>query len=890
MVPARRATHTNRGSGGPAVRTLTVACPSLARVTRRQKTRVVVTALALGLVIALVVGTALAVTAVRRPFPTTSGELSMPGLSGPVEVLRDEQGVPHIYADTASDLAMAQGFVHAQDRFFEMDLRRHITAGRLSELVGEAGLDADKVTRTLGWRQVAEQELPLLEPRTRRLLQAYADGVNAYIESHQSPSSMAFEYVVLGQQFGGYSVEEWTPVDSLAWFKAMAWDLKGNYADELTRARLASRMTMGQIQELYPALNLEERPAILSAEEWDPALNTAEPAPALSELGVALPDLARVEAAFEQVGEAMDAPPALIGRGDGIGSNSWVVTGSKSATGQPILANDPHMGVGIPSVFYQVGLHCRAVTASCPLDVAGFSFAGVPGVIIGHNSDVAWALTNLSADVTDFYLHRLRDETYLRDGDYLPLQTRTETISVAGGEDQTITIRSTEQGPLLSDVLTEVADAGSSAPVEGREVRERYAVALAWTGSDPGTVADAVIGMNAATSFGEFRTAAAKLDVPGQNLLYADVSGTIGYQTSGDIPIRAAAIEGSPPGYWPAPGWNSAYDWQGYVPFENLPWTSNPDKDYIVAANQAVTEAARPFLTNEFDHGYRSTRVRDLIEAGDALTAEDMRAIQLDSENTFAPALVNALLQVDTSDDPFTAEAQRLLVGWDFTTPADSSRAGAAAAYYNAVWRNLLALLFDDELPRDLWASGGDRDQAAVAELLRRPDSPWWDNKQTPGITEERDEILRQALRSARLELTRQLGKDPQRWDWGRLHTLSLEHPVLGGDSIPEPIRWLVNRGPHELPGGPAIVNANGWSANTGYEVDWAPAMRMVVDLRDLDASTWVNQSGQSGHTYHAHYDDQVSAWITNEQFPWPHSSDAVREAASQTLTLVPRN
>ena len=848
-------------------------------------------AVAIGVAIALVVGVALATSSVRRPYPTTEGELAIRGLSGPVEVLRDERGVPHIFADTADDLAMAQGFVHAQDRFFEMDLRRHVTSGRLAELVGEAGLESDRVVRTLGWRRVAEQELPLLEPRTRRLLQSYADGVNAYIDRHASPSTMAFEYVVLGQRFTGYTVDEWTAVDSLAWLKAMAWDLKGNYEGELTRARLAGRMTVGQILELYPPLDVEARPPILSAEEWDPASNgPADSRVALEDMGVDLADVDRVEQAYARVAEAMEAMPAAVGRGEAVGSNSWVVTGSRSSTGAPILANDPHLAVGIPSTFYQVGLHCRAVTSSCPFDVSGFSFSGVPGVVIGHNQQMAWGLTNLNADVTDFYLHRLRDDTYLRDGAYEPLETRTETIRVAGGEDVTITVRTAPQGPLLSDVLPAAGDAGANAPVQGREVRERYAVALAWTGLIPGNTMDAVIGFNAATTFAEFRDAAELLTAPAQNLVYADVEGNIGYQTPGSVPIRTSAIQGAPPGFWPAPGWDAGYDWRGFVPFAQLPWAYNPEDEVIVAANQPVTAGSRPFLTTEFDPGYRSTRILELLEERGTVSPQDVAELQMDTRNSFARTLVAALLLVDTSDDPFTREAQQLLVDWDYTTPADDSPEAAAAAYYNAVWSNLLTLLFDDELPRDLWVDGGARNQASVAELLSRPDSLWWDNKQTAGITEERDEILRQALQEARMELTRQLGKDPLSWEWGKLHTVTFEHAVLGGEDVPAPIRWLANRGPYALPGGPAIVNANSWSANESYEVDRGPAMRMVVDLADLDASTWVNQTGQSGHVYNDHYGDQIDAWASGEQFPWPHSQDAVRESAAVTLTLVPRS
>ncbi|MGA8045887.1 MAG: penicillin acylase family protein, partial [Dermatophilaceae bacterium] len=637
-------------------------------MTRRQQVRLALIAVAIGVAIALVVGVALATSSVRRPFPTTEGELEIAGLSGPVEVLRDERGVPHIFADTADDLAMAQGFVHAQDRFFEMDLRRHVTSGRLAELVGEDGLESDRVVRTLGWRRVAEQELPLLEPRTRRLLQAYADGVNAYIDRHASPSTMAFEYVVLGQRFGGYTVDEWTPVDSLAWLKAMAWDLKGNYEGELTRARLAGRMTVGQILELYPPLDVETRPPILSAQEWDPSSNgPADSRVALERLGVDLADVDRVEQAYARVAVAMEAMPAAVGRGEAVGSNSWVVTGSKSSTGAPILANDPHLAVGIPSTFYQVGLHCRAVTSSCPFDVSGFSFSGVPGVVIGHNQQIAWGLTNLNADVTDFYLHRLREDTYLRDGAYEPLETRTETIRVADGEDVTITVRSTPQGPLLSDASPAVGEAGANAPVEGREIRERYGVALSWTGLIPGNAMDALIGFNTATSFAEFRDAAELFTVPAQNLIFADVEGNIGYQTPGSIPIRTSAIQGAPPGFWPAPGWDPGFDWRGFVPFPQLPWAYNPEDEMIVAANQPVTAGSRPFLTTEFDPGFRSTRILELLEERGTVSPQDVAELQMDTRNSFAPILVSALLLVDTSDDPFTREAQRLLVDWNYT-------------------------------------------------------------------------------------------------------------------------------------------------------------------------------------------------------------------------------
>ncbi|MFW5469077.1 penicillin acylase family protein [Knoellia sp. CPCC 206435] len=882
---------------------------SSSRVARRV-TLTVVGILTVAALVLSVVG----VSVVRRSFPQTEGEIDVPGLGARVDVMRDDRGVPQIYGDSISDIARAQGYVHAQDRFFEMDMRRHITAGRLAELVGEAGLETDKVIRTMGWRRVAEAELPTLAPATRTYLQAYADGVNAYLRG-RSPAQASLEYVVLGTTVDDYRIEDWTPADSIAWLKAMAWDLRGDYSDELARARLSSRVTAGQIAEIYPPYDLTRQP-ILSGEDWAPApppsqqsssavpsaLRAVAPRPSAEDAAAALASPSAQEA-YAAVGRALSAVPQLLGRGQGIGSNSWVVGPDMSATGKPLLANDPHLSPGIPGIWYQVGLHCRTKSAACPLAVSGFSFAGVPGVVIGHNDRIAWGFTNLSPDVSDFYLERLEGDRALRGDTWEPMETRRETIRVAGGDDVEITVRSTRHGPLMSDVVDAFDDAGARSPLPPSEGTTRdseaYAVSMAWTGLETNQTADAILQLNVAQNFEEFREASKSFAVPSQNLVYADVDGHIGYQAPGQVPVRVSAFPGSPPGYWPAPGWDETYDWQGFVPFESMPTSLDPSSGMIVAANQAVTASATPFLTTEWDYGFRSQRIRELLESatrdGKKLTVAQMGAIQMDSRNEFAPTLVAALLEVPLGDADdseaevaFTKEAQDLLREWDYTTPADGSRAGAAAAYYNAVWANLLRLLFDDELPEDLRADGGSRYMTAVARLLENPRSAWWDNRQTAAITEGRNEILRQAQVEARLELTRELGKNPEDWRWGALHTLELTHQVLGGDTVPGIVRGVFNRGEFEMPGGSAIVNATAWRASLGYEVTAAPSMRMVVDVGGFDRSTWINQTGASGHAFNGHYDDQTEDWVEGRQRPWPFTEEAVREATEAELALLP--
>ena len=869
--------------------------------------RVVIPVVAV-LVLVAVAAAVLGVGLVRRSFPQVDGELSLPGLSAEVEVLRDAQGVTHIYADTPEDLFMGQGFTAAQDRFFQMDLRRHVTSGRLSELVGPGGLETDKVIRTMGWRRVAEQELPMLDPATRRYLTAYTTGVNAYLEQNGSPSKVSLEYVVLGQSVPDYRIEPWTELDSLTWLKAMAWDLRGNYDDELGRARLVGEVSRQQLGSLYPDYPYDINQPILSEEEWQPApvepeAGTRGTAPATGRGGderdVSTYDgggtspFAASTAAYDSTLASLDAVPNLLGEGAGIGSNSWVVSGEHTATGKPLLANDPHLGVSQPGIWMQAGLHCREVSAACPFDVTGFTFAGFPGVVIGHNSNIAWGFTNLDPDVTDFYLEEINDEGQVRRGTaWEPIDQRREVIKVAGEDDVAITVRSTRHGPILSDVISGVRSAGATAPVNGVETLTSYDVSMAWTGLEPARTADAVFQLNAATDWDSFRDAARQFAVPSQNLIYADVEGNIGYQAPGLVPIRESATNGAPPGFFPAQGWLPAYDWQGWVPFSQMPSVLNPEDGIIVTANQAVTAGSRPFLTSEWDRGYRSQRIADLLAehlAQGPLTTGDMAAIQNDTHNSFADELIPTLLEVDVSGSDFYREPQQMLADWDRTAPADGSEQSAAAMYYYAVWANILDLTFDDQVPADLSPNGNSRWMLVVENLLERPEDEWWDDKRTAGVVETRDEILKQAMINARLDLTKRSGKNPDQWSWGELHKVPMRHEVLGGDDVPGIVRWMFNDGPFPAPGGSALVNAFNWEAGAGtFRVTSGPSMRMVVDLADLDASTWVNQAGNSGHAFHPNYNDQTSPWLAGESFTWAHSRAAVQESATHTLTLSP--
>ncbi|MFE6971116.1 penicillin acylase family protein [Isoptericola sp. NPDC057653] len=855
---------------------------------------------------ALVAGTVFTVVTLRRPLPDHKGSQQVPGLTSAVDVRRDAQDVPQVYADTPEDLFRAQGYLQAQDRFFEMDYRRHVTAGRLAELVGDvpAAIEADKVTRTFGWRRVAEQEWHEISDESQEYLQAYAQGVNAYLEDRDT-EELGVEYTVLGATVDVKEPEPWDPVDSLAWLKAMAWDLRGNYDSELDRALAYS--TLGEtdlVDELFPDYDASGNHPVLrnrdlandrsksGGSEQDDSASDADLTSALTGrttgAGAATDALG---AAVDSARSALDAVPVLVGRGDAAGSNSWVVSGEHTASGKPMLANDPHLALSAPGIWSQVGLHCNQVSAECPFDVAGFSFAGFPGVIIGHNGDLAWGLTNMGADVTDFFIERVRGDTWLKDADaeeWEPLDVRKETIRVSGGKPVDITVRSTEHGPIVSDVL-DVGDVVGAPTQAGTEFGE-YAVALQWTALQPGRTADAVFAFDTAKDAKDIRAAAALFEVPAQSIVFATTDGHIGYQAPGRIPVRAK-VKGPVPsdGTWPRPGWDPRYDWQGWVDPDDMPRTLDPQEGFVVAANQAVLRSGTaPYLADDWDYGYRSERIRTLlteqIAAGRPFTAEDMNRIQNDDWSAFAEALVPALLDIDL-DDSYVAAGQELLADWDYRMDADSP----AAAYFAAVWRNLLQEAFWDDLPTSMRPDGGSQWLVVVKSMLDRSDDTFWDDRTTANVVESRDEILTRALISARRDLTVELSKEPSDWDWGTLHTLRLEHPVLGGAGVPSLVRDLVNPDPVKMPGGSSIVNATGWDAGTGsFAVTTGPSMRMVVDMADLDASTWVTVTGTSGHPASSHYDDQLDAWAAGKTFDWPFSREAVEESAKTRATLVP--
>ncbi|MGP4010935.1 penicillin acylase family protein [Streptomyces sp. 4N124] len=908
--------------------------PGKSRRKKGRKARLIVLVLVLALVGGVAYGGYWSISTVRASFPQTKGSISLDGLSAPVDVKRDGNGIPQIYASSDEDLFMAQGYVQAQDRFYEMDVRRHMTSGRLSEMFGKDQVDNDEFLRTLGWDRVAKEEYDTkLSPATKKYLQAYAKGVNAYLEGKEG-KEISLEYAALGFS-NDYKPEAWTPVDSVAWLKAMAWDLRGNMQDEIDRALMTSRLGPKQIDDLYPDYPYGRNKAIVQDGQYDDLTETFEQSDSASgtsgtsmggTTGQSSSDTASSALQTQLTGlyDVLDDLPTAVGvNGNGIGSNAWVVSGKHTITGKPLLANDPHLSASLPSVWYQMGLHCRTVSSKCQYDVSGYTFAGMPGVVIGHNQSISWGMTNSGVDVTDLYLEKLTGDGYLYDGKVKPFTSREETIRVADGTSKKIVVRETNNGPLLSDRDDELVKVGKKATVDAAapDRGDGYGISLRWTALDAGTTMDAVFAMDKAADWNDFREAAALFEVPSQNLVYADTQGNIGYTLPGKIPTRAEGDSGS----IPAPGWDSKYQWTGYIDQDELPFEFNPQRGYIVTANQAVIDQDKyPYrLTTDWGYGARSQRITDLIQSkiddGGKISTDDMRQMQLDNSSEIAKLLVPQLLKINIADKD-VREAQKLLEGWDYTQDADS----AAAAYFNSVWRNILKLAFGNKLPKELrvegqclWVEpvnttgpadetekvrecgqreadqaqpdGGDRWFEVVRGLMDDPNSDWWKTPSsgTRPAANNRDKLFERAMIDARWELTAKLGKDIDTWNWGRLHRLFLKNQTLGTEG-PGFLQYALNRGPWRLSGGEATVNATGWNAAGGYGVIWVPSMRMVVNLGDLDKSKWINLTGASGHAYSSHYTDQTNKWAKGELLDWSFSDKAVEENTSDTLVLKP--
>ena len=789
------------------------------------------------LVLLLALAAALAAGYAWQVLPRTSGEVSLPGVQAPLRIERDAEGIPTIRADSAADAYFGLGVVHAQDRLWQLETHRRIAAGRLAEAFGPSALDADRFLRALGIRRAAQAQWDQLAPGSRATLEAYTAGINAVLSNELRARPP--EFLVLGIR-----PEPWTPVDSLGWALMMAWDLGGNWSTELLRLRLALQMPVRRINELLPPYPGEQ------------PLATADYAALFRGLKL---DGSAALSAWQRLPEI--APPSGV---EGVGSNNWVLAGSRTQTGKPLLANDPHLKLSTPALWYFARLEAPG------LKVAGATLPGLPGVVLGQNAHVAWGFTNTGPDVQDLYIEQIDPQDpsrYRTPEGWASFETASEVIKVKGRPDVPITVRRTRHGPLISD-------AGGTADILGKPGKPAYALALRWTALDADNDALApALALQQADSVAAFFKATRAWVAPMQSMVVADREGRIGMIAPGRVPLRKP--QNDLKGLVPAPGWEARYDWDGWVPTDETPREVDPERGHIATANQRITAPGYPhFLTSEWALPYRQTRIEQLLQARPKHGIDDLAAMQADVRSLAVPRLLPWLLKAQSAH-PLAAAAKTALAGFDGVMAADS----AAPLLFWAWQRQMARRIFMDDVSAALWErSLATRSfQDALEAVLERNDASWCDLRSTPAsetCAEQSDAAFTLALD----ELQRLQGADVASWRWGRSHQMRAEHRPFS--HVPLLARWFELRSP--VGGDTHTLNVSRVGlkpdASTGelYLDEHGPSLRALYDLADPSQSRVMHSSGQSGIVFSAQYRNFLARWVQVQYLPlWPQGEPA---------------
>ncbi|MBI5842880.1 MAG: penicillin acylase family protein [Chloroflexi bacterium] len=761
---------------------------------------------------------------VKPALPQLNGEMTLDGLTAPVTVYRDNSGIPHIVAVNEHDLFFAQGFVHAQDRLWAMESTRRAAHGTLSEVIGDRGLNNDRMMRILGMTESAEADWETLDAETQSALQAYADGVNAYLD--QAGGRLPLEFKILG-----ITPQAWTPIDSLVFGKLIAWGLSNNYQDELIVTKLAAQTSWENVLDIMPEY---DGPTVIPDANLTASLS--ETASAMLEINTSW---------------GTQVPLSKPDQG----SNAWVVGGSHTASGAPLLASDPHQGLLMPTLWYEVGLH----TSDGKYDVVGGSLPGLPGIEIGHNARIAWGVTNARPDVEDLFIETLNDSgtQYQFMDEWKDLTFREETIHVKDAEPVVLKVRITHHGPLVSDIL---------------ESSEQH-MALRWTGLDGRPLARAILRLNQAQNWDEFRVALQDWQLPSMNFVYADVDGNIGFQMPGAVPVRAG---NDVYGLHPVSGADGAHEWVDFVPYDELPSAFNPSGDFFASANNKPYGDDYPhFLSHYYQPPYRVALITETIRDSHGITADDFAALQGSWYSGINQQVAKTLAaEAQAGDEQQTAILQDLN-DWDgFMTP--DSR---AAALTESAIRNILRLTLTPKLGADtaeIYLTLGGYPYMYLQKILDDPASSWWGG--------DRAGILTAALTASMDELSASLGDDPSKWTWGDLHQMNFSHP-LGSVAILKPI---FSRGPYPTGGNWNTVDSGAYYPDKAYGMVLGPAYRIISDPADWDQSRSIIPSGESGQPFSPYYDDQIAPWLAVEYHPLPFSLPAIESSAEHTLILNP--
>jgi len=759
-----------------------------------------------------------------QSLPDLDGEVVVEELERPVTIIRDRHGIPHIEAETFEDAVFAQGFAHAQDRLWQLEFQRRVAAGRLSELVGEHGLPIDRFMRMLGIYRQAEASLQHLSAESIAWLDAYSAGVNAYLNQRSGP--LPPEFLITGHS----DIEPWTPADSVVWIKVMALDLSRNWRSELLRARLAKHLSDEQIADLWPSYPKD--------------------AP------VTLADLAR---GLDLDALAAALPPAPQ---PGIGSNAWVVAGERSTSGKPLLANDPHLGLRAPGTWYLA--HLKAPE----LELIGAGLPGVPGIVLGHNGEIAWGMTNTGPDTQDLFIERIDPEDsthYLVPGGSAAFDTRDEIIQVKDSDPVKLAVRTTRHGPVISDL------AGTAQGI----LDEDQVLALAWTALvDDDTSIETLFDLTKAVDWQGFLGAVRDHVAPQQNLFYADRNGHIGFVAPGKVPVRRKGD-----GLWPVPGWSGDFDWIDVIPFEALPQDFDPGAGMLLNGNNRIVPADYPHLiTKIWEPPYRARRIGNLL-LDQSHNLESFASIQLDQFSLLAADLLPLMLDMTPSSDAI-AKALDDLEAWDRIMRVDATEPLIFAAWY----REFSRLVYADELGPVFLSYWNIRPQFVDLVLKKKP--IWCDDQKTDQV-ESCGDMLAKGLALALDDLKERYGADQSAWRWGEAHPARMRHLIFEGLPVLDGIFNI------ELPTGGDSVTVNVGHYVLGdnqrpFASIQAASYRGVYDLSNLDRSRFIATTGQSGNPLSPYYQDLSVFWAAGSTIPMEREPEQYNKSKIGLLTLRP--
>jgi len=774
---------------------------------------------------------------ITKSFPTTSGSLDIPGLQADVKIYRDEYGVPNIYAGSDHDAYFAVGYVHAQDRLWQMELFRRAGQGRLAEVLGEPALKIDKMFRTLGiWKQ-AQRMSQTIDEKTREALQAYADGVSTYIRTQKGHYPVEFDLLNI-------EPESWTVDESVMISRLMAWELNYSRWVDLTLGELVERFGAAKANEIFPT--------------WP------EGAPLI------VPDELRGKKVADLGRELLEADQAfrrLVGSsGFESGSNAWVIAGARSVTGKPILANDPHLMFSAPGRWYE--LH----VSTPDLDVEGASIAGVPFVVIGRNRNIAWGVTNAMIDDEDFYVEQVdsleHPTRYRFNNAWRPIEQEVDTILVKDAPPVLLTIYRTHRGPIVNRM-------------EPAAQFSRDLLSMRWVGYEISDEARAFYLIDRASNWKEFLDGLRSFAVPAQNFVYADVEGNIGYYTGGEIPLRKTK---SPT--LPFPGWTDAYDWKGFVPFDENPHLLNPPQGFIATANNRIVSDSYPYyLSNLWEPEWRIDRITELLQGQPKCSVEDFQRFQLDLLSPQAREIVPMILKAyegQTVSDPDIQTALNYFRNWN----DEMGAVDVPASLFQGFFVRMIQNTFEDEMGPELLAMYDTLaaiPMSVTTKLMEKGSSPWFDNVKTPQV-DSMDDIIRQSLQDAIRDLRAAYGGELKEWQWGTIHQVEFPH-VFGANRL---LRPIFNIGPFPVGGSHSTILKGDYRLKAPFLDYLGPSTRQIYDLADMNNGRAVTPPGQSGQVFQRHYADQVQLWLAGGYRRLTMDREAIERSKYDLLFLRP--